>query len=67
MPRVGKGGGAGAYALRKNHSNLLRTDGQTYTSSWKPGVAEKEAPSAQLYTSSELAFLFRALVSTDFA
>ena len=47
MPRAGKGGGAGAYALRKNHSYLL-TDVQTDTSSWKPGVAEKEAPSAQL-------------------
>ena len=26
----------------------IRVDAQTYTSSWKPGVAEKEAPSAQL-------------------
>ena len=47
MPRAGKGSVPGAYALRKNHSSLSRTDVQTDTSSWKPGVAEKEAPSAQ--------------------
>ena len=49
MPRAGKRGEAGAYALRKNHSSLSQTDRQTDTSSWKSGVAEKEAPSAQSF------------------
>ena len=47
MPGAGKRGEAGAYATRKNHKKIGRTDTQTDTSSWKPGVAEKEAPSAQ--------------------
>ena len=47
MPGAGKRGEAGGYAPRKNHPNLL-TGPQTYTSSWKYRVAEKEAPSAQL-------------------
>ena len=46
MPGAGKRGGAGGYAPRENHPNLLRTR-QTHTSSWKYRVAEKEAPSAQ--------------------
>ena len=46
MPGAGKRGEAGGIATRKNHPNLL-TGVQTNTSSWKPGVAEKEAPSAQ--------------------
>ena len=47
MPGAGKRGGAGAYATRKNHSNVLQTDTHTLSSSWKYRVAEKEAPSAQ--------------------
>ena len=47
MPGAGKRGEAGAYALRKNHKNFGRAGPQTHTSSRNPGVAEKEAPSAQ--------------------
>ena len=45
--RAGKRCVDGAYALRKNRKKNPYNIGQTDTSSWNPGVAEKEAPSAQ--------------------
>ena len=55
----GKRGEVGAYALRKNHKKSGCTNVQTDTSSWKPGVAEKEAPSAQLGTAPQSRGAFR--------
>ena len=55
--RVGKGGEAGAYALRKNHSNLLRTCKQTLAVG-NPGSLKKRRLRRK-NSSSSLSVLFR--------